>query len=117
MRKFKFHLLLFALLGAGAAYTNKPDKPAPNKVTNKVTYHTYAFAFYNMNFTKIYYLMDLTEEGMVIGIDYDCQQPISVCTFIADITREHTDGTGNWFYVSDIPQSGINYGTFIDFDD
>jgi hypothetical protein len=113
MRKIKIHLLFIAVFAISAAYTNKPDKP----VTHATTFHTYAFAFYNINFTKIYYCIDLTAEGMILGIDYDCQQPTSVCTFIADITRAHADGTGNWFYVSDIPQSGISYGTFIDFDD
>jgi hypothetical protein len=110
MRKIKFHLLLFALLGVAAAYTNKP-------VSHRSDYHTYAFAFYNTNYTKIYYSMDLTQQGYILGIDYDCEQPQSVCTFIGDVTREHSDMTGTWFYVTDIPQSGISYGTFTDFDD
>jgi hypothetical protein len=110
MRKIKFHLLLFALLGAAAAYTNKP-------AVYRADYHTYAFAFYSPNYSKIYYSMDLTQQGYIQGIDYDCQQPTSVCTFVGDVSREHSDGTGNWFYVSDIPQSGITYGTFVDFDD
>ena len=114
MRKIKFHLPLFALLGVAAAYTNKPEKPG---AAYKADYHTYAFAFYNINYSKIYYSMDLTQEGYIQGIDYDCQQPTSVCTFVGDVSREHLDGTGTWFYVSDIPQSGITYGTFVNFDD
>jgi hypothetical protein len=120
MRKIKFHLLLFALLGVAAAYTTKPatpNKPHQPGSPNKDEYHTYAFAFYNINYSKIYYSMDLTQQGYIIGIDYDCEEPESVCTFIGDVSREHSDGTGKWFYVTDIPQSGITYGTFVDFDD
>jgi hypothetical protein len=123
MRKIKFPLLLFALLGVAAAYTNRPaytNKPAtPHKPRSpqKDEYHTFAFAFYNLNYSKIYYSMDLTQQGYIIGIDYDCEEPTSVCTFVGDVSREHSDGTGKWFYVTDIPQSGISYGTFVDFDD
>lgn len=113
MQKFKLHLLLFALLGVVAAWTNRPAKVA----LNKATYHTYAFSNYNINGTKIYYCMDLTANGYQIGIDYDCEPPITVCTFIGDISRAHSDLTGTWFYVSDIPQSGIsNTGSFTNWD-
>ncbi|GGB26310.1 hypothetical protein [Puia dinghuensis] len=106
MTKIKIPLLLVALFGIAAAFVNRPQ-------ASPKTMHTYNFLQYSTDGTQIYYGMDLTSAGWVDGIDYDCYQPAAVCTFIADPTRSHTDLTGHWFYVSQIPQSGIdNSGTW-----
>jgi hypothetical protein len=110
MKKIKWHLLLIAAVGIGAAYTTRPN-PSPT------TLHTYAFAFYSTDHTRIYYSMDLTNAGYVKGIDYDCEAPTNVCTFIGDPSREQSDGTGTYFFTSQIPNSGLdNSGSFVNLD-
>jgi hypothetical protein len=110
MRKIKWNLLLIAAFGITAAYTSKPA-PSPS------TLHEYSFSFYSTDHSRIYYGMDLTAANWVQGIDYDCQLPAIGCTFVGDTNLSHSDLTGNYFYVSQIPVSGINSeGTFIELD-
>jgi hypothetical protein len=112
MNRIKWHLLPLAALAIGVAFTTQPHhRPA------HYTEHSFAFSFYNANNTKMYYSMDLTNAGYVQGIDYDCETPTNVCTFSANPSQEQSDQSGNFFYTSDVPQSGIeNTGSFVDYD-
>jgi hypothetical protein len=108
MKKIKWHLLLIALLGICAGYTNKPHKFLTAKGQEMDTY-----AFWYETNGRLYYGFDLTSMGWVQGLDYDCAYPSAICTFIADPTRSHSDLTGSYFYVGDVPDGGINYdGSF-----
>jgi hypothetical protein len=110
MRKIKGHLLLIAAFGITAAYTTRPAKIP-------TTMHEYSFSFYSTDGTRIYYGMDLTAANYVQGIDFDCVPPAIGCTFVGNTNLSHSDMTGNYFYVSQIPSSGINSeGTFISLD-
>lgn len=104
MKKIKWHLLFIAAFGICAGYANKPHKFLTAKGQEMDTY-----AFWYTTDGRYYYGYDLTSNGWVQGIDYDCVQPTNICTFIADPTRSHSDATGNYFYVYDIPDGGINY--------
>ena len=111
MKKIKWYLLLAVIAGIGAAFANRPSRPS------FPTMHHYAFTHKNLDGTRMYYSKDLTDAGYQKGIDYDCVPPINICTFLGDITREHSDLTGMYFFTSDIPSSGIdNSGIFEDLD-
>jgi hypothetical protein len=101
MKKFKWYLLPVVFLAAGVAFGTR-QKPTT------YTMHTYNFSFYNTDHTRMYYGMDLTAQGYKKGIDYDCIAPANVCTFIANPSEAHSDPTGNFFYTTDVPQSGID---------
>ncbi|HVU58631.1 MAG TPA: hypothetical protein VHD83_26410 [Puia sp.] len=109
MRKVikKWNLLLIVGLGISLAWTNK------RPVTGKYTFHRYAFKNMSMDFTKYYSLLDITSRGYLKGLDYSCDYTSHVCSFAADQQKMHIDGTGTWFYASDVPPSGIDdTGTF-----
>ena len=106
MKKIKWHLLIIATLGICAGYVNKPSRT--NHRTHQ-TMDTYQYAYSVPG--KTYYGADLTSLGATLGIDYDCTQNSSICTFIANPASAHADGGGSFFYNSDIPNSGIIYGT------
>ena len=111
MRKISIPLLLLAILGIGAAFVDRPLQASPK------TIHTYNFLEYSTDHLKMFYGMDLTSFGYQEGIDYDCFQPSAICTFLANPANSHSDLTGNWFYTSDVPVSGIdNGGSWYDFD-
>jgi len=113
MKQIKWHLLLIAVFGICAGYANKPRKP---RTRTGQEMDTYQFMYQTSG--RMYYGFDLSTMGWVQGIDYDCVYPPSICTFIADPTRSHSDLTGNYFYVLDVPGSGINYdGGFSQLDD
>jgi hypothetical protein len=103
MKKIKWHLLVIALFGICAGYVNKPQKLRTPMGQEMDTYQYWYSAD-----GRMYYGYDLSSMGWVQGRDYDCVYPPNICTFIADPTRSHSDDTGNWFYASDVPQSGIN---------
>ena len=110
MKRIKWHLLLIVALAIGVAFTTRP-KPVPYSM------HTYSFAFYNSNYTQMYYGMDLTAAGYIQGLDYDCQMPANVCTFIANPANALSGPSGNYFLTVDVPQSGINdEGSWVDLD-
>ena len=112
MKRIKWHLLLIAALAIGVAFTTRP-RPLPNQQSM----HTYSFAFYNQNHTRMYYGMDLTAAGYIQGIDYDCESPTYVCTFIANPANALSDLSGNYFLTADVPVSGIlDSGSWVDLD-
>src|SRR5258708_6069955 len=104
MKKMKIPLLLVAIFGLGAAFVNRPPQASPK------TMHTFNFLEYSTDRLKMYYGIDLTSFGYQNGVDYDCFQPPAICTFIANPALSHSDLTGNWFYTSDVPVSGIDDG-------
>ena len=105
MKKVKLHLVLVALLAIGAAWINRPRVPATN--------HNYSFRFKSSDGTKIYWGSDLTLLNYTKGIDYICVSPATTCTFYANPSNSHTDLTGNYFYVSDVPAGGYdNTGSY-----
>ena len=109
MNQIKLKLLIIALLGVVLAYANKPQ--------HFYSYHRYSWSRSSQDGSKYYVSMDLTWYGWTKGVDYDCVAPYVICTFLADPMRIHADATGNWFYVSDIPQAGIdNTGMFLPLD-
>lgn len=110
MSKIKFPLVLVALFGVISAFVSAPPRPS-------ITLHRYAFWTYDMYHSKMYYYKDLTLANYTKGLDYDCVPPVTVCTFLADPTLSHSDLTGSWFYITDVPQSGLdNSGTWYDLD-
>ena len=112
MNRIKWRLLPIAVLAIGVAFTTRP-----RSLPNRQTMHTYSFAFYNQNHTEIYYGMDLTAAGYVQGIDYYCEAPTNVCTFIANPANALTGPSGNYFLTSDVPESGIlDSGSWVDLD-
>lgn len=105
MKKIKWKLLIVALLGIVLASANRPP--------HFVNYHKYAWLRNDMEGTKYYVWLDVTYYAYTKGIDYDCVSPYVICTFQADPMKMHTDGTGSWFYISDVPPAGVdNSGTF-----
>lgn len=104
MRKFsiRWKLLLIAGLGISLAWTNK------RPVTGMYTFHRYAFKNMSMDMTKYYALLDITAMGYLKGLDYSCDYTSHICSFAADMQKMHIDGTGTWFYASDVPPSGID---------
>ena len=103
--RHKLKLLIIALLGVVLAYANTPPR--------FVSSHRYAWLHSSMDGSKYYISKDLTAYGWTKGVDYDCVPPYLICTFWADPTKIHVDGTGTWFYVTDVPSSGIdNTGVF-----
>jgi len=112
MKRIKWHLLPIAVLTIGVAFTTRP-RPLPSPQSM----HTYSFAFYNTGHTEMYYGMDLTAAGYVQGIDYDCQEPTNVCTFIANPANALSGPSGKYFLTADVPQSGIlDSGSWVDLD-
>ena len=110
MKKIKLNLLLAALLGIGAAWINKPLHAAPPII------HNYSFLYFNPDGTRMYYGKDLTSLSYVKGFDYICLSSSTICTFLANPSRSHTDLTGNYFFTSDVPASGIDdSGIYYDF--
>jgi hypothetical protein len=108
MQQIKWKLLIVALLGVALAYAGRP--------AHFVNYHRYSWARTTQD-GKYYTGMDLTWYGWTKGIDYDCVNPYLICTFQADPMKIHSDATGNWFYISDVPQAGIdNTGMFLPMD-
>lgn len=108
MKKIKMHLLLLSLLSIGAAWAEKPLKPA------KFGLHQYSYRFRSYDGSRWYFQYDLTSLGWVAGWDYDCDYSQSVCSFMADPANMHSDGTGNYFYSWNIPGAGIDdSGDFI----
>lgn len=101
MRQLKLKLLFVSMLGISLAYANKPH--------NFNTLHKYAFKNMTASGTKYYYTLDLTLYNYTKGIDYDCLFSYNICTFLGDPFKSHTDPGGTFFYVSDIPQSGIDW--------
>ncbi|HEY4335520.1 MAG TPA: hypothetical protein VGM89_06470 [Puia sp.] len=111
MRKINLPLLLVAIFGIGAAFVSRPLQASPR------TLHTYNFLHYSTDRLKMFYGMDLTDANYQDGIDYACFQPSAVCTFIGNPASSHSDLTGNWFYTSDVPVSGIDdNGTWFNLD-
>lgn len=104
MKQIKLKLLIIALLGVGLAYANKPPQ-------QNYTYHTYSWLRSSIDGSKYWASRDLTWYNWTKGIDYVCVGPAFICTFMGDPMKMHSDATGNWFYVSDIPQGGIDPGT------
>lgn len=102
MKKIKLHLLLLALLGIGAAWVNKPPKASKSSI------HKYSFRMYSSDGTKLYYVYDLTSLGYQEGVNYDCYNSSYTCTFMGDPLLSHSDFTGTYFYIWNIPSSGIN---------
>jgi hypothetical protein len=100
MKKIKWPLLLIAVLATCAGYVNKP-KASPKDM------HTYAY--WQTVSGRYYYYYDLTSYNMVQGLDYDCVYPGYMCTFIANPLSSHTDVTGSYFYITDVPASGIEW--------
>jgi|SRR5580692_8120715 hypothetical protein len=110
MKKLNWHFLLVFIVAIGIAFGMRPKPKA-------ITMHTYSFAFWSTDHTRMYYGMDLTAQGYQKGIDYDCIAPAWVCTFIAEVTEEQSDYTGTFFYTVDVPQSGIDdTGSWLDLD-
>ncbi len=70
MKKIKWHLLLIAAFGICAGYVNKPQKFLTAKGQEMDTY-----AFWYTTDGRYYYGYDLTSNGWVQGIDYDCTYP------------------------------------------
>jgi len=101
MRKMKIHLLCIAVFGICAAFANRPPKALQQM-------DHYAYWYTSTDGSRMYYLVDLTAQGWVQGIDYDCIPPQSICTFIANPIRSHNDLSGTWFFTWDVPQSGID---------
>lgn len=96
--------LLIAIFATCAGYVNKPLQASPKDM------HTYAY--WQTVSGRYYYLADCTDNGWVQGLDYDCV-PGYICTFIANPLNSHSDLTGNYFYITDVPASGVNYdGSF-----
>lgn len=105
MRQFalRWQFLLIVAIGISLAWTNK--RPA----TNRYTLHRYAMKNMSMDATKYFILTDITSHGLIKGLDYDCDYSNAICTFAADPARMHTDNTGTWFYITDVPPPGIDY--------
>ena len=99
MKKIKWHLLLLAAFGICAGYVNKPPK------ITRGTMDTYEYAFTASS--RVYYVTDLTSLGAVMGLDYDCVMAATTCTFIANPALAHADPTGQFFYATDVPNSGM----------
>jgi len=111
MKKIAFDLVLIALFGIAAAYTNKPLTVGPKSL------HKYSYWYTTTDGSKIYYGFDLTSLGYTQGLDYDCVTPAATCTFDGDPTRAHSDLGGQYFFSWDVPVSGFNNtGTFCLFD-
>jgi len=109
MSRIKLHLLLLALLGIGAAWVNKPLHSSPH------TSHNYSFLYKSTDGTRMYYGKDLTSLGYVKGFDYICISSSATCTFYGDPSKAHSDLTGTWFYVWDVPTGGLdNSGIYYD---
>jgi|GEM_PF-1592371 len=107
MKKINLSLLIIALLGIGAAYANRPLEASPNQL------HRYSFLSKSPDGSKMYYEFDITAQGWEQGIDYSCNSTPATCTFLADPTRAHIDANGPFFWVWDVPGSGIqNQGVF-----
>ena len=103
MRRLSFHwnLLLIVALGVSLAWTNKRPQ--------NFLMHRYAMKNMSMDGTKYYISMDITQAGLIKGLDYDCDYSYAICTFAADTQKMHADQTGAWFYISDVPESGKDY--------
>jgi hypothetical protein len=115
MKRIKWPLLLIVAIAIGTAFATRP---APRLAPGPYSMHTYSFSFYSTDHTRMYYGMDLTSAGYVIGVDYDCQNPFSVCTFIANPSNALSDMTGTYFLTADVPQSGIeDTGNFVNLDE
>jgi hypothetical protein len=103
MRKIKIHLLVIAIFAVCAAYVHKPAAPKKSKGPEMDTY-----AYWYTGNGRMYYMFDCSSHGWIQGLDYDCVYPAYICTFIANPLSSHSDPTGNYFYTSDVPVSGIN---------
>lgn len=104
-KQIRLKLIIVALLGAALAYAGKP--------AHFYTYHRYSWLRSSIDGSKYYTGMDLTWNNYTKGIDYDCLTPLITCTFLGDPMKIHSDASGNWFYVSDIPQAGIDQGMYV----
>jgi hypothetical protein len=109
MKKIKLHLLLMALLGMGAAWVNKPVE-ARNPI------HIYSYRMTGASGTKYYFTYDLTSLGWQEGYDYDCTLANYTCTFMADPIYMQTDFNGDFFYIWNMPSSGIDNSGFFTVD-
>lgn len=104
----KKYLLLFAIVGIAAAWTNKPLQPSKSGL------HQYSYRFRSTDGTRWYYAYDITNLGWVDGWDYDCYLSNTVCTFMADPSNAGVDGNGMYFNSWDIPEAGVdNSGYFV----
>ncbi len=99
MKKFIF---LFALVGIGAAWINKPAK------ASRYGLHQYSYRFRSYDGSRWYFQYDLTSNGWIAGWDYDCYPSYSVCSFMADPGNMHSDFTGYYFYTWNVPSAGID---------
>src|SRR5258708_5735077 len=109
MKKFNQQLLVLALAGICCAYVGKVSAwHAPKSM------HTYEFAGRSADGLKYYVSKDLTASGWQKGNQYDCVTPATICTLIADPIHLHTDFWSMYFYISDVPVSGIDKsGVFV----
>ncbi|MBN9383496.1 MAG: hypothetical protein J0H74_22250 [Chitinophagaceae bacterium] len=105
MKQIKWKLLIIALLGFGLAYANKPQQ--------NYTYHRYMWLRSSIDGSKYWVGRDLTWYNWTKGIDYVCLGAGFICTFLGDPMKMHSDATGSWFYVSDVPQGGTDPGVFM----
>lgn len=101
--KIKWPLLLIAVLATCAGYVNKPLKVSPKDM--------HVYSWWETQIGRYYYAYDCTADGMTQGLDYDCDNTENIiCTFVANPLSAHSDATGTYFYITDVPNSGINWG-------
>ncbi len=100
----RWHLLPLVFLGFCLAWTNRQPQ--------NYSLHRYAIKNMSQDRTRYYVSMDLTMSGYIKGLDYFCYYAYAACTLAADPFLAHVDGTGTWFYVSDVPSSGIDMTGF-----
>ena len=98
----KKYLLLFAVIGIATAWVRRPLQ------ASKFDIHTYSFLSKSTDGTRIYYGKDLTDAGYIKGLDYDCISASTICTFMGNPLLSHSDISGNYFFTSQIPVSGID---------
>ncbi len=111
IKKINWRLLFVVLAGICCAYATK----RPAWMSSK-DFHHYSFVTRSSDNLRYYVGKDLTMAGWIAGDQYDCVTPVVVCTLIANPAALHTDFYGMYFWISNVPQSGVDSsGTFLPF--